>query len=88
MGVRIDESRQHNASAQIHNFRVRGFLLDLVAWTDDVDLAVANKQSAIANNSEFGQFLANAGALRPRQRDQLRRVKKSERLQASLLCTI
>jgi len=82
MGVRINKSRQHDASAQIHNFRVRGFLLDLVAWTDDVDLAVANKQPAIADDPELGQFLADAWTFRTCQRDKLRRVKESERLQA------
>src|SRR6266480_4905243 len=88
MGVRINEARQHNSPPKIDNLRALRFLFDFVARTDDVDLAVANQHSAVASDSELGQFLADARTFRARQRDELRRVKKSERLQVSLLCTI
>src|SRR6266404_7137845 len=65
MRVRINESRQGNASAKINNLDVARavrnlnafciqVLFDLVAWTDDVDLSVANQDSAVPNNSELG----------------------------------
>ena len=88
MGVRIDKSGKHNPPAKIDyrqsgsDLRVTRCLFDFVARTDDVDLAVANKQSAAANDSQLGQFIANARTLRARQGDELSRVKKSERLQA------
>src|SRR6266567_3651211 len=88
MGVRIDKPGKHKPPAEIDNLRITRCLFDFVARTDDVDLAVANKQSAVANDSKRGQFIANARTLRARQRDELSRVKKSERLQVSLLCTI
>src|SRR5436309_14680782 len=81
MGVRIAKSGKHKPTAEIDNLRVTRCLFDFVARTDDVDLAVANKQSAVANDSKPGQFIANARTLRARQRDELSRVKKSERFQ-------
>src|SRR5256885_2199352 len=88
MRVRINESGKDDTPAKIDNLRATGFLFDFVTLSDDVDLAVANQHSAIANDSELGQFLADARTFRARQRDELRRVKKSERLQVSLLSTI
>src|SRR5207253_11462247 len=88
MGMPIDKSWQNSAPAKIDNLRVTGLLFDFVTRPDDIDLAIANEHSGAANHSEVGQFIADARAFRTRQRDELRRVKKSERLQVSLLCTI
>ena len=55
---------------------------------NDVDLIVANQNSAVANDSELRKFFTDPRPLRSHKCDQLRRVKKSERLQAILLCTI
>ena len=82
MRVRIDKSRQQNdAPFCIDDLRIARLLLDLVARTDDVDLAVANQHSAIANDRELRHFGADARPFRTSQRDKLRRVKKSDRLQ-------
>src|ERR1043166_5547298 len=88
MRVRIDESRHRDAPPKIDKFRIFRFLLDFIARTDDVDLAVADQNSAVANDSELRQFLADARTFRTCESNQLRRVKKSERAQAILLCTI
>ena len=77
MGVRINKSGKHKSPTKIDNVRVARFLLDLITRSDDVDLSIANEQSAVANDSKLGQFLADARTFRARQRDQLRGVKKS-----------
>ena len=87
MRVRIDESGKQNALAKIDNFRIARFFFDLIAQTDDVDLAIANQDSAVANDSELGQFFTDSRMLWSGKRDELGRVKKSERLQTILLCT-
>ena len=69
MGVGIDKSRQHNSPARIDNLRTARILLDLIARTKDVDLAIANQHPAIMNDGEFGHLAANAWPLRTRQRD-------------------
>jgi hypothetical protein len=52
MGVRIDESRHHNASARIHNFCVANILSDFITRTDFLDFPIADEHSAIANDPE------------------------------------
>ena len=54
MRMRVNKSRQRNASAKFDNFRALRFLFDLVAPAHDIDLAIANQDSAVANDSELG----------------------------------
>src|SRR5690242_8816275 len=79
MGVRVHESWQDDTSAKIDNFSALRALFYFVTWTDRFDFAVANQNAPVANNSKFGQFVADARPFRPRKTDELRRVKKSDR---------
>ena len=81
MRMRIDKSRQHNSTFRIDDLRVARLLLDFIAGSDDVDLAVANKYSAVGNDRQLRHLDANARLLWTHQRDKLRSVKKSERFQ-------
>src|SRR4030095_6442206 len=53
MCVRIDKSRKNDFAVSIDNFRVACLLLYLTTGANDLDSAVANQQSAIANNPEL-----------------------------------
>src|SRR5438132_12156869 len=60
-----------------------GHLLNLsslahFAFTDDVDLAVADQHSAIADNRQLRHLCANARSLRTCQRDQLRSMDNGD----------
>jgi hypothetical protein len=78
MRVRIYESRHHNASACIHNFRIAKIFFDLIARTYLLDLPVADEHSAIANNPYFRQLCAEARALWSAQRDEFRSVQNDK----------
>ena len=78
MRVRIDKSRQHNASASINDLRAARFLFDLIARTDCLDLAVADEHSAIVNDPERRQLCPDTRALWSAQRDELRSVQDGE----------
>ena len=50
MRVCIDESRQNNPPSGIDDLRIVCLFLDLVAQADDIDLAIADQHSAVAND--------------------------------------
>ena len=78
MRMRIDKSRKDNPSTSINNLGVTRVLLDLIAGTNDIEPAIANKHSAIANDPEWRHLRANARSFRTRQCDELRSVKNGE----------
>src|SRR5439155_24679470 len=78
MRVRIDKSRKDTPSTSINNLGFARVLLDLIASTNDIDPAIADKHSAIANDPELRHLSANAGSFRTRQCDELRSVKNGE----------
>src|SRR5262249_12896293 len=60
MCVRIDESGEHNAAAQVDLFRFRGvgLLFDFAARADRYDFSVANQNRAVWGNSELRKGIA------------------------------
>ena len=64
MRMCIDKSRQYNSPSCIDNLRVARVFPDLLTRADDVDLAVANQHSAVANDREVGHFVADTRTLR------------------------
>ena len=84
MRMRIDKSRQHNATAGINDLRAARFLFDFITQADTVDFAITNEHSAIANNCQLAHFSANARPFRTSEGDQLRNVKNSQCLHDSL----
>ena len=64
MRVCIDKSRQYNSPSEMDDLRIARLLLDLIARADDVDLAVANQHSTVANDREIGHFVADTRTLR------------------------
>ena len=75
MRVRINKSRQNNATTNIDNLCFASALFDFVAWADDLDPAIADQHSAIPNNREIGHFLTGAWSLCAGECEQLRCVK-------------
>src|SRR5206468_11526922 len=78
MCMRINKSRKNDFPASIDNFRVACLLLDLTTGADELDSAVANQQSTIANDPELRQLRTYARPPRASERDQLRSVKNSQ----------
>ena len=48
MRVRIDKSREDDSPTRIDNVRIARLLLDLIAGSNEIDPAVANKHSSIS----------------------------------------
>jgi hypothetical protein len=69
--VRVDKSRKNDFPLSIDDFRAACVILDFGAGPDEFDYAVANQQSAIANNAEFRQLRTYARPLWASERDQL-----------------
>src|SRR5581483_998056 len=82
----IDKSRQHNFSAGIDDFSVTGFAFDFCTRPDQLDFAVADENSAIANDSKFRKFRTHARSLWTGHCDQLRSVKNGQWLHDLLNC--
>ena len=55
MGMRVDETGENYASAEIEFFRAARFLVtfDAAARSDGGDAVIANQQCAIANQAQF-----------------------------------
>ena len=71
MRVCIDKSGQNNAPNGIDNLRVACLFLDLVAEANDIDLAIADQHSAVANDRQVGHLRADTRSARPSQGNQL-----------------
>jgi hypothetical protein len=65
----IDKSGKNKTPAGIDNFHIACVLCDLFARPDDVDLAVADQHSSIADNRRLRHLRANARSLWTCQRD-------------------
>jgi hypothetical protein len=79
MRVRINKPWENDPTRKIDNLGIARVLLDFIAARDDVDLAVANQHSAVANDRKFGHLRADARSFFARQSNELRSVEDSER---------